>query len=135
MGRMVLLASLGFCKLRNSRSWSSTFESSVHRSRLILVFHDTPSVCTFHLGCDSYVVSLVLALDNCHKTCGFSPWSLSLHEEGCPLTQQCLSSTGQSIPQSSAGFFSPHSGHSFEIGTTTMALFQGTSDYIIKMLG
>ena len=94
---------------------SSNFESSVCVSSDIYVSHG------------DRVASL-----GWPKMCDSSPGSLLLHKDGnCPLTHQCLSSTGQSILLS-ASFFGSYSGYSLKL---TLPPQHSRSDHKTKTIG
>ena len=94
----------------------------------------------FHVGCDIYVgrgvasVCPITALGSYLSLCGSAPRPLFTFSDGCPLTQQQLSSSLQSILHG-AGYSGSYSGHSFHIGKVTTAAAQGVPVHLIKTLG
>ena len=94
----------------------------------------------FHVGCDIYVgrgvasVYPITALGSYLSLCGSAPRPLFTFSDGCPLTQQQLSSSLQSILHG-AGYSGSYSGHSFHIGEVTTAAAQGVPVHLIKTLG
>ena len=94
----------------------------------------------FRVGCDIYLghgegsVCPVVALGNYLSLCGSAPGPLFTFGDGCPLTQQQLSSTVQSILHA-AGYSGAYSGHSLRIGAATTAAARGVPEHLIKTLG
>ena len=79
-------------------------------------------------------IAWFLALGSYLSLCGSAPRPLFTFSDCCPLTQQQLSSSLQSILHG-AGYSGSYSGHSFHIGEVTTAAAQGVPVHLIKTLG